>query len=290
MREKLSNSSEMGLWKGPNISVAEHIIIPSRTDYPVDVPVLVTPDSFPPKKNWNLGKVVPLKVSVRSRFAQPGLDIDDEMGNMLLNDNGSRDEPHKTVVKVTNRCMRPIEILSGTGLFRLYAERDSALKGYSLERMLLDEKIKIAGKKGVDWEWAFDADGKTQIGIYIKINPNNRRWIPPHPINEPLIIDDRAEDYRGILDAFLESVPLGSKEKLLWIGETARLSLRGVNGILDKVTHTHLNPDDSNGFGTQINSRLIDEKSDWAVRVEILSETTWRKMSNFVRMRFVKSG
>lgn len=290
MIEIRSYTPEHGLWIGKNIQIAKHVIVLPNS--PVEIPVLLNPDGFPPKKDWHLGKTFPLKVSVRSRFAQGGLDIDDETGNALLaqilvHQNGNGLKPFEASVKVINRAARPMEILSETELFRLYAQKDPPLKGHALERMFIDKKIEIAGKKGVDWEWALDVDGKTPIGVYIKINADNRRWIPSHPENEPLLIDDKAKDYREILDTYLQDVPLGSEDKILWIGETPRLTLKGVYGILDQVTHTHFDRDSSKGFGRQINSRLIDEDSDWPIRVEISSKTTWGKMPNFVRMQFI---
>ncbi|MDP2637969.1 MAG: hypothetical protein Q8P26_02830 [Candidatus Levybacteria bacterium] len=285
MVERGVNTPEIGLWKGPNIVLAERTVIPPKTI--VEVPVIVYPESLPLKKDWSLGTVFPLKVSVRSRFAQAGLDIDDKTGNELLSQSNGSTKPFKSNVKVISRVERPIEGLAETGLFRLYAQKKPFLTGYPLEKMAKDERIKIDGKKGDGWEWAFDEEGRSPIGIYIRINDNNRKWMPPSL--KPLLVDDKVKDYRRLLDTELEDVPLGLKEDILWIGETVKVTLGGVNGILDQVTHTHLNPNSSRGFGKQINSRLIDEETDWAIRVEILSKTTWREMPNFVRMRFIKS-
>lgn len=288
MSERRVYAPEMGLWKGENIGVAEHTVIPHTTS-PVEVPVVIFQNNRPSRGDWYLGQRIPLKVSVRSKFAQAGLDIDHINPNDLLLKGLRRGESFETSVEVINRGSQPIETLPGTGLFRLYAEKSPALKGYALEKLLQDGKIKIAGSREAEWDWAFDEDGTTPIGIYVNINAGNRRWMPPHPDNKPLVIDDKVKDYRGVLDSYLEDVPLGRQDDILWIGETARLTLKGVNGVLDQVTHTHLDPDNSIGFGKQINSRLIDENTDWRIRVEILSKTTWGKMPNFARIRFFRT-
>lgn len=290
MVERRVNTPEIGLWKGPNIVVSQHIILPPKTVSSVEVPVIIRPDSLPPKKDWNLGTTIPIKVSVRSRAAQAGVDMEDRIGSELFlqrQNNNYKNKPFEAKVGVINRAARPLEFLSGTGLFRLYAEKDTTIRGFTLEKMFQDGKIKIAGEKGNDWEWAFDKEGEMPIGIYIKINANNRKWLPPS--GRPLLVDDKVKDYRRMLDIYLKNVPLGIRDNLLWIGETARLTLKGVNGVLDQVTQSHLTAEDSRGFGTQINSRLIDDGTDWPIRVEIFSETTWGKMPNFVRMRFIKS-
>lgn len=275
---------EVFFWKGPDIVITQPILIPARGSRLV--PLRITPENI---RIPHIGMLSDVHATMRSRVAQVGLDVLD-LGGQLLHDlevkGADPTEPYEAMVRVDNFSNRLVVVPEETGLFRAYYENPQArLTGEALYDACERGDIQIAGEQGKEWHWSVERGGKV-TGIYVKIDEESRRWVPPQ--GEPLkIIDDADFDYRAYIDSHLEPIPY-SHRPILWIGETKpRITLsENVNGILHAALVKHVTG--KNGIlGAHINSHLIDGgRTDWRVRVEVVSPTD-ENMPDFVLFRFV---
>lgn len=321
MVERLRSSIERGLWKGPDIVIAEDVIV--DYNYSAQVPVLIAKDSFPQSPYlvtpWLAEHFLRINEncypSVRSRYAQIGLNIRNgviaQIGewlsyNVHLSDYNTSDYNSRyslnglsLPITVNNHGSRPIRLEKGAHLFRFFEESyGSFLEGDELVDAVKEGLIKIKGESFGDWIYSYGMIPGHNLprpdGMFIRINSQNRRWIPPHPENKPIFIPDSGERYREVIDSLLEPVAQEKYRKILWIGETIKITLTPpIDAILDTVAIRGINTDkdimDQSTWGTQLNSRLIDGgKTDWAVRVEIISATSPDRIPHFVHLGFVK--
>jgi hypothetical protein len=298
MVERLSRSIENKFWKGPDVQVATDVFLntAART---ARIPILIHPESLPPMDGLVPDNFYFLHGSVRSRWAQLGVDLEEEVGpriaGALVASVGSKDKvtsPFFGEVVLHNRASRPIHIPKGSRIFRLYYDvKESALFGKDLIHAFTSENIKIEGEFGRDWAWAYggeDSRGDDNIvGMHVRIDPRGRRWIPPDADNIAVTVDDSIPDYRTKIDELLVPVP-HTKETILWVGQTNKITLSSVEVVLDRQTRSNINVNAKRlTRGYQINSRLIDDgRTNWPVRVEILSPTTRSAISNFVTFHF----
>ena len=300
MLERLSRNVEGKFWKGPDIVTSQDVTVYRHTN----VPIIITPDSVPPLFGLPPEALSYAKTSVRSRYAQAGIDLHDDIGGQIAQwivENhkqtldGGIHEQFETRAFVFNRCARPIFIQKGTKLFRFFYEfSKSSPRGKDLISLVESGEIKIDGKYGSDWMWSYNQIGSGEeniVGISIRIKSEGRKWIPPHPDNQPIIVGEEEGNYRKKIDTLLVPVPQDKREKL-WIGETVSVSLgKSLEAILDKAVLKNPKNITLETLGLQTNSRLIDGgKTKWPIRVEVLSSTTPEDMPNFVYLHFIKSG
>ncbi|OGH17553.1 MAG: hypothetical protein A3C22_02895 [Candidatus Levybacteria bacterium RIFCSPHIGHO2_02_FULL_37_10] len=305
---------ETGLWKGIDVAVARSITIKQYEK----VPIILTREnvpSFTPSnyyQQWFMRNFVMeesgIYVSVRSRYAQIGLDIGDkavgEIKQWLYNNSHLGEEgnfPNKImpVITVENHGFRPVALGEGTRLFRFIKENfKSYLEDDKLVQAVKSGLIKIQGDRLGDWTYSYGEVAGHKLprptGIFIRINTENRRWIPPHPDNEPICIPDSGEGYRKIIDSLLKPIPEEKIRKILWIGETIKVTLDpSIDAILDTAAIRGIKTDkdilDENTWGVQLNSRVIDGgRTDWQIRTEIISQTSLDRIPNFAHLRFIK--
>lgn len=294
MAERLGYNIEGRLWKGPDV-VTKHPILLNQSQSTV-VPVVITPDSLPPRNNFFPKNPDSLQVSTRSRLAQAGLEVHGIYKDSIPQAvRASRQNfsasisTFEAAVNVTNHCKRPIHLYKNSPMFRFFYESyNSSLSRKALVSIVEEGSLKIEGEEGVDWEWSH------KNGLFVRINSKGRKWIPPDSNNTPIRIDERtlkAVDYRKDLDPFFVPIPVVDEE-ILWIGETPRITLKdNLEIILGKSAFHDYTDIRGDTTGTQINSRLIDGgKTNWAVRVEILSSTRVDRIPNFVHIRFARNG
>lgn len=180
------------------------------------------------------------------------------------------DEPVIVNMELRTHAARPLSLPAETGLFRFYdLNPNNKIKGLELMNLINDNQIQINGQlENESWMWATQKNLTT--GIFVKINANQRMWVPPHPNNEPILVPENGTHYRQIIDELLEPVPLDGKNRL-WIGETPKLTLpAGIHAVLAPNTFRFKH----NGNiekGYHIKSRLIDADSNWPIRVEVIS-------------------
>lgn len=307
---------EMGLWKGPDIVTAESVII----NHYEKVPVVITKQNVPyyytyfDGNPWFIRDFVyessDILPSVRSRYAQVGLHIDNGLVKRIsewLHDNTHLDKKGEyqnnitPVITVENYSSRPVVLNKGAHLFRFFKEDyRSHLQDDELVKAVKLGLIKIQGESFGDWVYSYGQIAGRKLprptGIFIRINPENRGWIPPHPENRPIRIPDSGEGYRETIDSLLKPIPEEKFKRILWIGETIGLTLApSIDAVLHTVAIGGIRPDkdftDKSAWGTQLNSRVIDGgRTDWPVRVEVLSLTAPEVIPNFVHLHFLKNG
>lgn len=320
MRESVRESPDLkiverGLWKGPDIVTAQSVVI----NHYEQVPVVITEKSIPPDFSFLthgtsrfvrgfVRKDYDLYPSVRSRYAQVGLNIDnrivEQIGEWLrnsihLNEGGRSSNSITPTITVENRGARPVILEEGAHLFRFFNE-DYRL--YVRDDELVDAVksglIRIQGERLGDWTYSYGQVAKSRLprptGIFIRINPENRGWIPPDSNNEPVLIPDSGDGYRNVIDSLLKPVPEERTKRILWIGEAIRTTLDpSIDAVLDMIAVKGIKTDqdilDRSTWGTQLNSRVIDGgKTDWPIRVEIVSPTSPNIIPHFVHLRFIK--
>lgn len=229
-----------------------------------------------------------LKVSIRSRYAQLGLDMQPEAIAAFI---GQLPGSGVARLQLHNHSLRPIQLPEDTRLLRLFHEpADAILTDAKLSQAIGSGKIKLSGARGKDWEWAYDDLG-TRMGVFIRIiNSNSRRWISSG--EEIINIGSEDMDYRAQIDRILEPLPEDGRQAL-WIGETAiKITLgNSIEGVLDTRVLRDVNYLSLDSIeGTQINSLLIDSGTQWPVRVEVISSTDSNLIPNYVRFHFIQNG
>lgn len=295
MVERLSQSVENKFWKGPDVQVATDVLLNTAAR----IPILIHPESLPPMDSLDHDSLYFLHGSVRSRWAQLGVDLEEEVGPRIagaliasLGPKGKVTSPFFGEVVLHNRATRSIHIPEGSRIFRLYYDvKESALFGKDLIHAFTSGNIKIEGEFGRDWAWAYSGEEAKEddniMGMHVRIDSRGRRWIPPDTDNIPVTVDDSIPDYRKKIDEFLVPIPR-TRETILWVGQTNKITLSSVEVVLDGQTRSNIDINTRRlTKGYQINSRLIDDgRTNWPVRVEILSPTTRSAISNFVTFHF----
>ncbi|MDO8503978.1 MAG: hypothetical protein Q7S60_04815 [bacterium] len=309
--DRLSENVGRRFWTGTDVKTTKRDVLLYPTPYDYEhwqaLPIIVDPSNLPPLHGINVDTALRhIWPSVRSRCAQFGVDTEDRVAARFepelrrhLADDGTLNKPFEARVLVCNRSHRFIKIPEGTGVFRFFRGWNLPhVGGQELEEMVARGNIQIEGKLGDDWKWVH---GKLRqdgvIGIAVRIDPSSRRSIKPTPRFEAISIDNGGGslDQRARIDAYLEPVPQTNHE-ILWVGETPRIKLEGVVGLIQKAIF----PEDLTGqnllhvlqygkHGTHANSHLLDDGTDWPVRVEIWSATTPNRIPDFVPINFVRS-
>lgn len=293
--ERLNNRTDFPFWVGPDLSLEHDLYIEPHKE--ADALLKINYQELPPFLKDDFTKIRDLRASVRSRYAQLGLEVYDhgeDLYQYLLWDLPRYSIEHEIPlpVQVLNRAERSISLGKGARLFRSFYDGGHHLVGAELEHIVNDGQkgeIFIDGEEGKDWVWAYEGDKRTQkIGVHVKIADDKRGWIPWS--SGPIAISDKGGvDFRSEIDRLLKPVQNNSDVKL-WIGETQpRIKLgKNVFGVLQPVASQ--NPDGrfTKLWGAQTNSHLIDPGSDWPIRVEIRSSTLVSEMPNYVYFSFVK--
>ena len=295
MVERLSRSVENEFWKGPDVQAATDVVLNGVAR----IPILIHPEGLPRMDDLSREDFHFLHGSVRSRWAQLGVDLEEDIGlriaKALVTSVGTKDKvisPFFGEVVLHNLAARSIRIPKGARVLRLYYDiKESALFGRDLIHAFTSGNIKIEGEFGKDWVWAYHREDSREndniVGVHVRVNSRGRRWIPPDTDNIAVTVDDSIPDYRTKIDELLVPLP-HTRERILWIGQTKKVTLSSVEAVLDRETRSNIDVSARHlTKGYQINSRLIDDgRTDWPVRVEILSPTTKSTISNFVTFHF----
>lgn len=296
MSERLRSHEDPFLyWIGPDISTDEDVVIYSHAL----VPVVITPESLPSLFGKRPEVLRPFRASARSRYAQLGLDpyeaITQQIAHALMKTDsqslsGEVTKSFIADVLIYNHGERPIHLGEGSKAFRLYNRFERPLAaGQEVIDLVKSGQVQLKGEQGKDWEWAYFSgrEGKQEdiYGINIRINDENRKWIPPDPQNIPIRLDERESNNRRSFDSLSEEVP-EQERNILWVGETAPeiILANSVDAIIDKAAL----PDISgkiiwDKMGVQTESHLIEGgRTNWRVRVEVKSPTIRKRMPNAV--------
>lgn len=276
------------------VTAADVTIVPERNVFWSRVPILVPRnalpalDKFPTINNYPIQTLMYFDATMRSRYAQLGIDVKrpaEEIALSLFQQGydswASIPEVFESEITVGNRSQRPITLGRNSQFLRFfYTNRETELvRGKELVDFVKNGGVAIGGTFGVDWGWSNDryatGDYDDVGGLLLRIKPDQRRWIPPHPANKPIQIDDKTKRYRQEIDRrYLEDVASaqGHLGQIIFIAETNELTLdQSVNAVIDRNTTYDMVSLQSHFYvpGTHIESRLIDGGSNWGIRVEI---------------------
>lgn len=300
MQERLSANIEGKFWKGPDIEISEEVTFPCLSYQ--SAPVIIHPQDLPSLYGCHPEALQYVRASTRSRYTQLGLDVyeavTEQVCRRILDGNiqnmwGNILRPFTVEALVFNRSARPVYLPKGSRLFRFYSFIGvKRMQGKELVSIVKRGGIKIDGEFGTDWMWGYAKKGERDeriVGINVRIKDENRKWIPPDSSNTPLSISDSG-NYREELDRFLEPIP-ETKKEILWVGETPKIMIEdGLNAIISKAVVPDIKAESNflyDGWGLHINSHLIDGgKTNWPLRVEVVSPTLRGKIPNFVLLDF----
>lgn len=270
-------------WVGPDIAVAHDLVIPA------DNTLVFADVSFDLEQNTPFSDFSPYAISclfatTRSRFAQLGLAIHEGAPLEIARSFYTRDYSdgsfrYGTQVPIVNHSARPIFLPQGAKFFYMYYWDGKIITGEAL-KYLVGHKIVLSDKEGGAWRWWYRSDDLRREehiqGIEFLIDPNSRRWIPPHS-DPTLMSDSLAENHnRSRVDRYLQQPIPESRNPILWIAETqAGIFLDGgVNGIVQTFVPREIDGAESE-LEFQTNSVLLrGGNTSGRMRTEIYSPTT----------------
>lgn len=282
---------ERRFWKGPDVETLKDVTIP-----PLGVGIV--PIFLPEQTRLELE--VSLKehpgdrkrVSVRSRYAHAGLDVDSRIVERIINRSfwqSPREGSHIIQVPIRNHATWPVHLREGTHLFRFFVDPGmDCIKGEKLISLLRNGDFRTGGGK---LYFRDDGESQEEMGVFIPIDPESRRRIRPDS-QEPIVIDDQMSDYRRFLERFLAPLPFSTaKEDCFWIGETAHVTLpSSVDAIIDGVVRIDERGRIRRESGRHTNSTLIDGgRTNWGIRVEVVSSIAAQLIPNYLALRFIEA-
>lgn len=278
------------LWRGPAIEVAEQskslFINAGETQ---DVEFRIKPASnLPFGGNISLEVLLRLYENMRSRYAHVGLDVVNVAQHIY--DAFRRaglekfDRSFNAPIPVINHCERPLELEPNARLFHMYYYTEAAyIRGDELEDIVGNEEDKpvyIKGKEGDDWiiKRETTPNGDLQaIGIFVKIDPNERFWIPPS--DDPIKLSGEGS-FREVREYLFENVfkkyddpNFPMPKNALWIGKGPHMKLD--SGIYAEIDHNVciVNGDKYDIVGMQTQSPLLEgERTNHQPHFELKAE------------------
>ncbi len=271
LKRGLAEFFEGKLWKGPDVAAAANLMVqPGDTEF---VPIRIPYDQLPFLKKNSVQSLDFVKVSVRSRFAQMGLEIGGARGMVYHSHkdetgrigafNGTR--PEVAYVFAKNHTARPLLIPQDEQVFRYYHNDESlAYNRSEVLQLLRDGNIHVEGEPGRDYML-------TTGGLALRVQEDNRFIIPASI--DPMDPRTLGKDFRKDIESqYMKQAPK-TTFSIFFVGQTSHLTLSDqVEAELDFNTY-HYNQRLQPVYGYHINSRFIDAGSDHPIKVEILGPT-----------------
>lgn len=259
-------------WKSPDITVAEETVLQAGKEQYVPV-VIPTYPAMAPFEGLPVDSLAFAEISTRSRYAQLGVEIAHDAVHEIARSIDFQSQARDgflAEVSVKNRSPRAIRIPEAAGLFKLYAQSSLCRFNERLVELIEKGKVSIDGKKDIDWGFdvLFNEYSRRYetTGIWLRLDPKKRLWLPPDPKGRPLEIPEGSEaNYRRAIDKHLKPVPV-SEEPIHWVGETvSRIKLDPkVNAVIVAMSPEGMR---------HANSILINGGTNWRIRTEIVSRT-----------------
>lgn len=286
LRQSLERAMEgSSLYKTPDIPTLENATIPPGET--VDVRFGFNPSILQILQWVPLQALDYMSVSVRSRWAQAGLDIGNENGNAQLRrgpgnnfDFWERKHVYVASMPVSNLSRRPIRIEEGSRLFRLYWLNPQNRLGTSeILGAIRSGDVRVEGD---DWRihsTTNPSTGEETAYLYVPVFARTFRAVDPDNV-EPFTISDSSPTFgRRDVDQQLKPVKPHQGKQLL-IGETPSIFLaKHLNGELHFATENPI----TGAKSKHGNSRLLDGGvTDHNVRVEISTEVREKVMDDGV--------
>ncbi len=273
---------------------------PGRTE----AVVRIDPKCIPPFTTITAAALSEMRISMRSRYAQLGLDVDEHIVHAIsriqtlrpdfFHEGGMRESLALTI-PVMNWARRPVMLSEGSRLFRFFYwnPAKNRVRGKALGELLDRGDMQIHGEYGTDWLFQYrhpyTRKSDDIIGVFVRLD-EEKLWIP-EDMSTITISDNGPVDYRDEIANYLSPVPK-TEEELFYLGRTKPvISLRvGTDAILSRnawagKAHPLITRPST---ASQTNSPLIDGGTDWQVIVEIVGKTTDSHVPSWVSLQIAQ--
>lgn len=283
------------LWRGPALEVVESTIIHNdvtRTSFILESKHLPFGGDIPPSV------LSQLSIHMRSRYALVGLDV--PVQNIFKLYKGARIPENRESVAIElpiiNHCARPVELPKGAKPFHFFLVPPTAyIQGEELEAMIGNEEEKavcIQGYEEKNWKMDYKTSPtgeRLATGFYLKIDPEERFWIPHS--DAPLRLTEEGS-FREVREHLFENVfrktddpDYPMPEGALWIGKGPFMRL--AHNLYVKLDHDAYA--ETNGsyekIGMQTHSPLLEGgRTNHFPHVEIIGPANW------VRATVIRNG
>ncbi len=273
----------IAVYKSADVPVLESTIVNPNDS--ADVKIYLNTSLFPYLKTFTPRILDEMKVCVRSRWAQAGLDIGGQSGTEQLGRTDGNEfeyskalEAYVGTVKVKNYAQRPLRIHEGSRLFRYYfLNPNNRLNTAQLISRNLSGEIQIDCENWSIHSVPDQATGKEHAYLYVPVSSETFQAVDPDD-PEPFTISDSSPSFgRKSVDQHLIKPKPQHRQQLL-IGETPKIYLaKHLNGELHARTEVPISEHEA----YQLNSRLLDGGiTNHPVRVEIFTDITGKINDN----------
>jgi len=254
-------------WIGSDIEIAKPTIVQADQTL-LNQNITLTGECLPPGVDITRGAMGALQGSVRSFFAQTGIDI--RFGGWNTPEealiNLKRNQSASVPVDITNYGDRAVQ-LEGRVMRFFWANEGKRLRGENLKNVINNNEFCVEGEEGTDWflrgyeenEQVSTTGENSDQGLCVVVKLTPHKFYAPFAA-EPIVKDERVP-IREQLDKYLVPLPEGL-EKNFEVGETPRIT---VSKDILAVINTGINQGKRH-----IGSPLIDPGSDWKIRTEIM--------------------
>jgi len=284
------------LWRGLPLELTKPAFIRNTTiaSYELESQHLPFDGDVPPSV------LSELLVHIRSRYALVGLDVPVQNIFKLHRETITHKNGESTILQISmiNQSARPVELPKGAKPLHLFFVPQTAyIKGEELESIVGNESGKaicIQGHEEKDWRMDYETSPtgeRLATGFYLKIDPEERFWIPPSkdPIRLPEEETTTFQDVRKMLFSSvlkrIDDPEFPMSKNGMWVGRGPHLTL--APNIYVKLDHTAYAQ--TNGafrkVGMQTHSPLLEGgRTKHHPHVEMLGSADW------VRATVVRNG
>jgi len=308
-REQFRMNVGKAFWKAPvDIATTKSQVLHRGSN---TIPVIIPPHAIPPMRHLTPDALYHVAASMRSRYAQLGLEPAEDIGYILgqsfdgsakRENDGSVIKPFEAHLPIVNHSTR--KVIIDQNILRLYSDWASIpIRGEELYEKVRSREIDLDGHENEDWKWIYKKrnghkDINNIVGIDIKIQPGSGLWIPPDSTNSIIKISSTLPTYRDEIRNLQKPIPQ-TDEEILWTGRVQIRLGKSVEGIITEKIAEYVEASEALEdkqevlrSGRHIHSLLIDSGTNWGnqgVIVEIKSATTPHQIPLMVPFRFAQA-
>jgi len=224
------------LWRGSALEIAQPTIVHKTAK----ASFILESRHLPFDGDISPSVLSELLIHIRSRYALVGLDtpidrVFKSHSKQSMPKNGEREIIELIMI---NHGARPVELPKGAKPFHFFLiPPASYIQGEELEEMVGNEEGKavyVQGSEGKDWSIDYEttqAGERLATGLYLRIDPEERFWIPPSedPIRLPDEEKTTFQDVREFLLAYvfkkIDDPEFPMHRNGMWIGKGPHLTL-----------------------------------------------------------------
>lgn len=255
-------------WVSPDVAIAKPKTVEPGQMVP-GINLILSKKYLPPGMDITRGALDSLDVSVRSFFAQTGIEV--KFHSSSLSDaqikNLQEGQGALIPVDIINHGQRSVEI-EGKIMRLFWANDRNRLRGADLLSAIRSGDFTVDGVEGEEWflgGWGeddkFATDGRDSdkgLCVVVRLKPQ-RFYIPYSPV--PIKKDEKRKRIDQLADLL---VPIPKDKKFVFeVGETPRVKLSdGIFAVINTGAERGQK---------HINSPLVDSGSNWPIRTETIN-------------------